>query len=66
MKSEVPSKGLEWTNLILGAGLACSTFLFTDSPAAAWNAGIVGTLMVCCSAMVSIATAPGRNGLISP
>ena len=51
MKSEVPSKGLEWTNLILGAGLACATFLFTDSPAAAWNAGIVGTLMVCRSAM---------------
>ena len=23
MPSEVPSKGLEWTNLVLGAGLAC-------------------------------------------
>ncbi|MEI9431984.1 SPW repeat protein [Mesorhizobium sp. Cs1299R1N3] len=51
MKSEVPSKGLEWTNLILGAGLACAAFLFAGLPAAAWNAGIVGTLIVCCSAV---------------
>lgn len=51
MTSEVPSKGLEWTNLILGAGLACAAFMFAGAPVAAWNAGIVGTLMVCCSAM---------------
>jgi hypothetical protein len=51
MRSEVPSKGLEWTNLILGAGLACAAFMFAGSPVAAWNAGIVGTLMVFCSAM---------------
>lgn len=51
MRSEVPSKGLEWTNLILGAGLACAAFLFVGAPAAAWDAGIVGTLIVCCSAV---------------
>jgi hypothetical protein len=51
MTSEVPSKGLEWTNLILGAGLACAAFMFPGQPAAAWDAGIVGTLIVCCSAM---------------
>ena len=51
MISEVPSKGLEWTNLILGAGLACAAFMFAELPVAAWNAGIVGTLMVCCSAV---------------
>ncbi|RCS21901.1 hypothetical protein DUT91_21055 [Phyllobacterium salinisoli] len=51
MRDEVPSKGLEWTNLILGAGLACAAFMFAGLPAAAWNAGIIGTLIVCCSAM---------------
>jgi hypothetical protein len=51
MKNEVPSKGLEWTNLLLGAGLACAAFMFTALPAAAWNAGIVGLLIVCCSAV---------------
>ena len=51
MTSEVPSKGLEWTNLVLGAGLACAAFMFTELPAAAWNAGIVGALIVCCSAV---------------
>lgn len=51
MKNEVPNKRLEWTNLVLGAGLACSAFIFAGLPAAAWNAGIVGTLIVCCSAM---------------
>ncbi|CCV15510.1 SPW repeat protein [Mesorhizobium sp. STM 4661] len=51
MTSEVPSKGLEWTNLILGACLACSAFMFAALPLAAWNAGIVGTLIVCCSAV---------------
>lgn len=49
MTSDVPSKGLEWTNLILGAGLACAAFMFTGLPVAAWNAGIVGALIVCCS-----------------
>lgn len=49
MTSEVPNKGLEWTNLILGACLACAAFLFATLPGAAWNAGIVGTLIVCCS-----------------
>lgn len=51
MTSEVPSKGLEWTNLILGACLACAAFLFAGQPVAAWNAGIVGLLIVCCSAV---------------
>ncbi|MGX9119062.1 SPW repeat protein [Mesorhizobium sp. BHbsci] len=51
MRNEVPSKGLEWTNLVLGAVLACAAFMFAGLPAAAWNAGIVGTLIVCCSAV---------------
>lgn len=51
MASEVPSKGLEWTNLVLGAGLACAAFAFAELPAAAWNAGIVGVLIACCSAV---------------
>jgi hypothetical protein len=49
MRNELPS--LKWANLILGAGLACSTLFFTDFPVAAWNAAIVGTLILCCSAM---------------
>lgn len=51
MKSEAPSKGLEWTNLILGIGLACAAFMFAALPAAAWNAGIVGVLIALCSAI---------------
>jgi hypothetical protein len=51
MTSEVPSKGLEWTNLVLGACLACAAFAFAELPAAAWNAGIVGVLIACCSAV---------------
>ena len=51
MTSEIPSKTLEWTNLVLGAGLACAAFMFTELPTAAWNAGIVGALIVCCSAV---------------
>ena len=51
MTSEIPSKGLEWTNLVLGAALACAAFMFTELPPAAWNAGIVGVLIVCCSAV---------------
>ncbi|CAM3111302.1 SPW repeat protein [Paracoccus nototheniae] len=57
MKTEVPSKGLEWTNLLLGLGLACAALAFGALPAAAWNAGIVGLLVVCCSAV-----ALGRYG----
>ncbi|RXT55971.1 hypothetical protein B6S44_07760 [Bosea sp. Tri-44] len=49
MTNEIPSKGLEWTNLVLGAILACAAFLFADPSTAAWNAGIVGALIVCCS-----------------
>jgi hypothetical protein len=49
MTNEVASKGLEWTNLILGAGLARAAFTFGELPAAAWNAGIVGVLIVSCS-----------------
>ena len=49
--TEVPSKGLEWTNLVLGAILVCAAFMFTELPSAAWNAGIVGSLVVCCSAV---------------
>jgi len=51
MRSEVPSKGLEWTNLVLGAGLACVAIMFAEPSVAAVNAGIVGTLIVCCSAV---------------
>jgi hypothetical protein len=51
MTSEVPSKGLEWTNLVLGAGLACATLAFAELPAATWNGGIVGLLIACCSAV---------------
>ena len=51
MRSEIPSKGLEWTNLILGAGLACAAISFAGLPAAAWNAGVVGVLIVCGSAV---------------
>lgn len=51
MTSEVSSPGLEWTNLVLGVGLACAAFAFAEVPAAAWNAGIVGVLIACCSAV---------------
>ena len=51
MINQVSSQGLEWTNLVLGAGLACAAFMFTELPPAAWNAGIVGSLIVCCSAV---------------
>ena len=39
MTSEVPSKGLEWTNLVLGAGLTCAAFMFAELPAAAGMPG---------------------------
>jgi hypothetical protein len=51
MKNEGPNKGLEWTNLILGLCLAFAAFMFAAMPAAAWNAGIVGMLITCCSAI---------------
>ena len=51
MRSEVPSKALEWTNLILGVGFACAAFMFTDLPVAAWNIGLVGGLIAYCSAV---------------
>lgn len=51
MKSEGPSKRLESTNLILGIGLACAAFMFAGVPAAAWNSGIVGSLIAICSAI---------------
>lgn len=51
------NKGLEWTNLILGAGLACAAITLTGLPVAARNAGIVGVLIMCCSAI-----APCRYG----
>ncbi|KRE00679.1 hypothetical protein ASE61_19620 [Bosea sp. Root670] len=51
MKNEVPSKGLEWTNLILGVSLACASMAFAGSPLAAWNAGITGGLIACLSAI---------------
>ena len=50
MRNEVSNKGLEWTNLVLGVGLACAALAFTGIPAAAWNAGVVGVLVACCSA----------------
>jgi hypothetical protein len=50
MRYEGPNKGLEWTNLLLGIGLACAAFMFAELPAEAWNAGMVGTLIGCCSA----------------
>lgn len=51
MRREVASKGLEWTNLILGGGLACAAIMFAGPPVAAWNAGIVGALIAYCSAV---------------
>ncbi|WP_110753161.1 SPW repeat protein [Phyllobacterium leguminum] len=51
MRDNVPSKGLEWTNLILGACLACAATGFAGPPVAALNAGIVGALIVGCSIM---------------
>jgi uncharacterized membrane protein HdeD (DUF308 family) len=51
MKNEEPKKGLEWTNLILGICLAFAAFMFAAIPAAAWNAGTVGILIACCSAV---------------
>jgi hypothetical protein len=51
MRSVVPSEGLEWINLVLGAGLLCVGIMFAEPSGAALNAGIVGTLIVYCSAV---------------
>ena len=50
MANEVPSKWLEWTNLMLGACLACTALMFAGLPLAAWNAGVVSVLIAFCSA----------------
>jgi hypothetical protein len=50
MRNEAASNTLEPINLILGVALVCAAFAFTGVPAAAWNAGIVGVLIACCSA----------------
>ena len=49
MTNELPNKPFEWANLTLGLCLACAGFAFVGVPAAAWNAGIVGALIVYCS-----------------
>jgi hypothetical protein len=54
MKSEVPSKALDWTNLVLGAGLACAGLMFAEPSVAALNAGLVGTLIVYGSVMALV------------
>lgn len=51
MKNETPSKGLEWLNLLLGSGLVLAAFAFAGDTVAAWNAGVVGTLIACCAAI---------------
>jgi len=49
MTNPAPGRGLEWTNLGLGAGLFCSAFLFGDQPVAALSAAITGLFIVTCS-----------------
>lgn len=49
MTDPAPSRGLEWTNLVLGAGLFCSAFLLGERPIAAVSAAITGLLIVTCS-----------------
>ena len=51
LNNQTPSKGLEWLNLLLGSGLALAAFAFAGETVAAWNAGIVGTLIACCAAV---------------
>ncbi|MFG1428827.1 SPW repeat protein [Roseixanthobacter glucoisosaccharinicivorans] len=51
MKNEVPNKGLEWTNMVLGLVLACAAFAFGGLSAAVWDAAVVGILIACCSAV---------------
>lgn len=47
----MPSKWWESINLVLGAALAWAAMLFGQLPVAAANAVIVGTLIVCASAV---------------
>jgi hypothetical protein len=54
MRSKVPNETLEWTNLVLGAGLACIGIIFAVPSVAALNAGLVGTLIVCCSVVALV------------
>jgi hypothetical protein len=49
------------TNLVLGGVLACAAVVFTGLPAAAWNAGIVGLLIVYCSFMALYRYAPWQE-----
>ena len=51
MNDRIPSKGLEWTNLILGASLFCASTLFAELTVAAWNAVLVGGSIAFCSAV---------------
>lgn len=51
MNTEVPSKGLEWTNLVLGGCLLVAPFAlgFTSEAVPAWNAYIVGATVIVAS-----------------
>ena len=46
MIDPAPSRGLEWTNLALGAGLFCSALLLGELTIAALSAAITGLLIV--------------------
>jgi uncharacterized membrane protein YkgB len=56
MSSEAPIKGLEWANLVLGAILFLSPFVlgYTGTAAAAWNAYILGVIIVVVSVVALI------------
>ncbi|KAB2658004.1 SPW repeat protein [Brucella tritici] len=49
MTNHVPNRGLEWASLTLGLALAYCMFPYIDRPLVAWNAGFVGTIIICCS-----------------
>ncbi|WP_374864556.1 SPW repeat domain-containing protein [Brucella cytisi] len=49
MDEQVPKKWLEWTSLLLGLAITYCVFAYTERPFIAWNAGAVGTVVVCCS-----------------
>ena len=49
MTNLAPKRGLEWTNLGLGAGLFCAAFLFGDLPSAVLSAALTGLFIVTCS-----------------
>lgn len=53
MVSSVPSKGLEWTNLLLGIGLFVAAFSFGDLPIAAMNAAVAG-LFIASSSTIAL------------